>query len=61
MKNTTANTQMTVDNFFKSKTGQDDYDTEIARLNENRIRLAQWKKEEARRSATKNKRKNDFL
>lgn len=60
MKNTTT-PQMTADKFFKSKSGQENYDVEIARLNENRIRLAQWKKEEARRTAAKNKRKNDFV
>lgn len=60
MKNT-MKPQMTVDNFFKSKTGQENYDAEIARLSESRIRLAQWKKEEARRAAVKNKRNNNFL
>lgn len=54
-------TQITADKFFESQSGQDNYDAEIARLNENRIRFAQWKKEEAKRAVLKNKHKNDFL
>lgn len=39
----------TTDNFFKSRNGKDEYDKELERLNENRIRMNIWQKEMGKR------------
>lgn len=45
-----------VDNFLKSNDGKFEYDREVARLREGRIRLNSWSKEQNKRNYVRNER-----